>query len=154
MDALSISSAQADDPEVEALLGRHHASMRASSPEESCHVMDAASLLAEGVTLLAARLNDVVVGVGGLKAIGPHHGELKSMHTAVEARGQGVAKAVLQALITEARGQGLSKLSLETGSADMFAPARALYAANGFELCLPFGDYRPDPLSVFMSREI
>ncbi len=35
-----------------------------------------------------------------------------------------------------------------------FAPARTLYARNGFEVCGPFGDYVLDPHSVFMEREL
>jgi putative acetyltransferase len=47
--------------------------------------------------------------------------------------------------------RGLSRLSLETGSWPYFDPARALYARFGFKPCEPFGDYRPDPNSVFLS---
>ena len=32
-----------------------------------------------------------------------------------------------------------------------FLPARALYARHGFVECGPFGDYREDPNSVFMT---
>ena len=35
---------------------------------------------------------------------------------------------------------------------EAFAPARALYARFGFELCGPFADYVDDPDSVFMTR--
>jgi putative acetyltransferase len=45
----------------------------------------------------------------------------------------------------------MSRLSLETGSWAYFAPARTLYARHGFVECAPFGDYRPDPNSVFMT---
>lgn len=74
------------------------------------------------------------------------------MHTAAEARGQGIARAILNALMDEARRLGLNRLSLETGSAETFAPARALYTGHGFAECAPFGEYRPDPLSIFMTR--
>jgi putative acetyltransferase len=47
-----------------------------------------------------------------------------------------------------------TRLSLETGSADFFLPARRLYAKFGFEVCEPFADYRPDPHSVFMTRTL
>ncbi|KRF42598.1 hypothetical protein ASH01_17440 [Terrabacter sp. Soil811] len=40
------------------------------------------------------------------------------------------------------------------GSADFFAPARALYAAHGFAECGPFGRYRLDPHSTFMTLEL
>ncbi|MEY2927551.1 MAG: hypothetical protein RL367_2028 [Pseudomonadota bacterium] len=48
----------------------------------------------------------------------------------------------------------MTRLSLETGSMDVFIPARALYARNGFTLCPPFGDYWDDPMSLCMTREI
>ncbi|WP_369793544.1 hypothetical protein [Terrabacter sp. Root181] len=37
---------------------------------------------------------------------------------------------------------------------DCFAPARALYAADGFTGCGPFGSKRPDPHSTFMTLEL
>ena len=95
-----------------------------------------------------------VLGVGALTVIEKGHGELKSMHTAAEARGRGVARAVLSALLDHARAEGLTRVSLETGTADLFAPARALYAAHGFAECPPFGSYVVDPLSVFMTRAL
>lgn len=139
---------------VQALLARHFELMRASSPTESCHVMEPDALLERDAVLFAARDGDNVLGVGALTVIAPEHGELKSMHTVAEARGRGVGRAVLATLIAEARAQGLTRLSLETGSAEMFAPARALYAAHGFEECPPFGTYVLDPLSVFMTRTL
>lgn len=138
--------------DVQALLLRHFELMRASSPEESCHVMEPGTLLERDVTLFAAREGGMLVGVGALAIIEPGHGELKSMHTAAEARGRGVARALLEALLGHAHAIGLTRVSLETGSADIFAPARALYAAHGFKDCPPFGTYVVDPLSVFMTR--
>jgi len=46
------------------------------------------------------------------------------------------------------------RLSLETGSMDAFAPARALYARFGFVGTGPFGDYVLDPNSVFMTLDL
>lgn len=154
MDTLTITTERPDTADVAALLTRHHVLMRAGSPVESCHVMDVSELLDADVTLLVARKAEHVLGVGAVKIIEPEHGELKSMHTAQEARGQGVAQVVLNELTEVAASKGLKRLSLETGSAPMFAPARALYAANGFEECPPFGAYIFDPLSVFMTRLI
>jgi putative acetyltransferase len=42
-------------------------------------------------------------------------------------------------------------VSLETGSQDFFAPARALYTRHGFAPCPPFADYTDDPNSVYFS---
>lgn len=154
MDTLSVTPDHPDTPEVRALLLRHHALMRASSPEDSCHVMDPDALVARGVLLLAARDGDAVLGVGALAQLNAQEGELKSMHTAHEARGRGVGRAILLALLEAGRDLGLKRISLETGAAEMFAPARALYAAQGFVECPPFGAYNHDPFSVFMTRRL
>ena len=154
MDALNVCRDTPDNPQVQALLTRHFELMRASSPEESCHVMEPGALLERGVVLFAARDGDTVLGVGALARLESGHGELKSMHTAAEARGRGVARKILAALLDAARTDEMARVSLETGSAELFAPARALYAAHGFEECPPFGDYVVDPLSVFMTRTL
>ena len=146
MDALKVVRDSPDTPDVQALLMRHFEVMRAGFPEESCHVLE------RGAVLFAAREGETVLGVGALAQVGPDHGELKSMHTSARARGRGVGRAILAAILDEARAQGMARVSLETGSAEMFAPARALYAAHGFADCPPFGSYVHDPLSVFMTR--
>lgn len=139
-------------PGFNRLLHRHHARMRASSPEGSCHVLDEQALIAAGCTVLACQRGAEIVGVGAIRAIDADHAELKSMHSAQKARGTGVGRAMLGALLDVARAAGHRRISLETGSAELFAPARALYAANGFETCPPFGNYEADPSSVFMAR--
>ncbi len=143
-----------DDADVRALLRRHFDLMRSQSPEESCHVMDDSALRASGAKILGWRDAAGLQGIVALTEVAPGHGEIKSMHTAQEARGRGVGRILLQHLITMAQDQGLERLSLETGSADSFAAARALYASEGFAMCPPFAEYTEDPLSIFMTRKI
>jgi putative acetyltransferase len=140
-------------PEVRALIERHLAFARAESPPDDCHVLDPAGLVAADVSFFSVRDGDGggVVGIGALKQLDPHHAEIKSMHTAAAARGQGVARAMLAHLLAVARARGCRRVSLETGSMPAFAPARALYASAGFAPCPPFADYRPSPNSVFMT---
>lgn len=148
---------QPDDiarPEVAALIERHAQLMRDTSPPESCHVMDVSELSAAGAQLFSVTDQDAVLGIGAYKFLAPSHAELKSMHVAAEARGRGVSKLLLSALIEAARDAGATRVSLETGVEDVFAAARALYEAFGFEVCGPFGTYSPDPLSVFMTRAV
>ena len=76
------------------------------------------------------------------------------MHTAQAARGRGLGRLMVEHLIAVARDRGYVSLSLETGSMAEFAPARALYASAGFELCQPFGDYRDSPNSTYMTLRI
>ncbi len=43
-------------------------------------------------------------------------------------------------------------MRLETGIHQ--AAARALYRSGGYAECAPFGEYRPDRLSVFMEKRL
>ena len=103
------------------------------------------------MTFWSAWEDDAIVAVGALKRLSADHGEVKSMHTAETARGLGVGSAMLRQIMAAARARGMSRLSLETGSWAYFAPARAFYARHGFVECPPFGEYRADPNSVFMT---
>jgi len=142
------------DPAVVVLLDGHVSQLRSISPPESTHALDLERLRAPGVTVWVARDGDTVLGCGALTEIGPGHGEVKSMRTAPDARRRGIARAVLAEILAEARRRGLARISLETGSDDFFAPARALYASHGFTECGPFGSYRLDPHSTFMTLEL
>lgn len=144
------------DPAVVALLEEHVAELRAISPPESTHALDLAALRADGVDVWVARegASGPPLGCVALTLVEPGHGELKSMRTAAGATGRGVGTALLEHVVAQARARGLSRLSLETGAEDYFAPARRLYLGHGFEVCPPFGRYRPDPLSVFMTRPL
>jgi len=103
------------------------------------------------VTFWSVWDGDELVGVGALKRLSAEHGEIKSMHTVEAARGRGVGSALVRHIMAEARARGMRRLSLETGSWPYFLAARALYARHGFVECGPFGEYREDPNSVFMT---
>jgi putative acetyltransferase len=140
-----------DDPRVVALLHTHLTRARAETARGSAHALDLSGLRSPDVTFWSAWEGDSVVGVGALRRLSADHGEVKSMHTAEAARGRGVGSALLRQIMATARAGGMSRLSLETGAWPYFAPARALYARHGFVECGPFGDYREDPNSVFMT---
>ena len=137
--------------DIIALLQRHLDYSYAVTPVESIHALDLEGLRAPDVTFWSAWQGDDLVGCGALKELDPRHGEIKSMHTAEEVRGQGVGSAVLEHIISVARDRGYARLSLETGTQDAFTPARALYARHGFQVCEPFASYGPDPNSHYMS---
>ena len=101
---------------------------------------------------VAAREDGELLGVGALKRLDDGHAEIKSMHTAEAARGQGIGATILDHLLDLARTQGVKRVSLETGTMDEFVAARRLYASRGFEPCEPFGDYPVDPSSTCMTR--
>ena len=142
-----------DDPlaaDVRELVARHLDFARSQSPPENVFALDASGLADPAVTFYSCRRGRELLAIGALKHLGDHHGELKSMHTAGAARRQGLGRAMLGYLIGVARERGYQLLSLETGSMDGFAPARALYASAGFTVCGPFAGYLSSPHSTFM----
>ena len=141
-------------PEIAGLLGEHLAGMAEHSPPESIHALDLVGLRASEITFWTAWDDSDLLGCGALKELDARHGEIKSMRTARQHLGKGVASAVLTHLIKESVRRGYQKLSLETGSGPAFDPAHALYEKFGFTSCGPFGDYRGDPFSRFMMLEL
>ena len=140
--------------EVQQLLQDHLDEMALHSPPESVHALDLDALRQPDVSFWTAWDGDQLLGCGALKLIADKHAEIKSMRTAYDQRGRGIAKAMLLFVLDEAGVQGIKRLSLETGSMDGFIPARRLYESNGFEYCDPFVGYVEDPYSAFMTREL
>jgi putative acetyltransferase len=158
----SVISIDRDDPsrgDVHQLLSEHLADMFATSPAESVHALDHSALSAPSITFWTAREDGGLLGCGALKLLdsppcSPVHGEIKSMRTAASARGRGVATLMLRHILDDARARNLERVYLETGTEDYFAPARRLYARNGFTECPPFVGYTLDPNSVFMELRL
>ena len=136
---------------VHALLREHLANMHELSPPESVHALDLDKLRGPDVTFWTVWDGDVLLGCGALKQLTASHGEVKSMRTPHTLRRRGAGRAVLTHIIAEARARGYRRLSLETGSMPAFVPAQELYRSFGFTVCGPYGEYRPDPNSVFMT---
>jgi putative acetyltransferase len=146
-----------EDPrsgDIVALLERHLAFAHANSPAEHVHALDVEGLLDHRVTFVTARAEGVLVAVGALKELDPAHGELKSMHTALEQRNQGIGGALLEHLLAMARHRGYERVSLETGTGDAFVPAQAMYRKRGFETCAPFAQYTVNPHSTCMTLSL
>lgn len=141
-------------PEIAALLAEHLRGMAAHSPPESRHALDLTGLRHPSITFWSVWDGKTLVGCGALKELGPTHGELKSMRTAATHLRRGVASRLLEHILDVARSRGYRRLSLETGAMAAFMPAHQLYARFGFTPCAPFGDYRPDPNSVFLSTSL
>jgi putative acetyltransferase len=151
--AIAIDDPRADD--VRALLERHLEFARGQTPPEDAHALDVDGLADPDVTFFSYRDGGGrLLAVGALKRLGPHHAEVKSMHTVEAARGRGIGRAMVDHLVGVARGRGFRRVSLETGSMAAFAAARSLYARAGFTPCEPFGDYRPSRNSTYMTLEL
>nr|WP_206051516.1 GNAT family N-acetyltransferase [Nocardioides ferulae] len=132
----------------------HLDEMAPTAPPESRHALDLDGLRRSGIRMWVVRAEDRIVATGALAPLTGGHEELKSMRTDPSCRGRGIGGRLLRHLLEDARDRGVSRLSLETGSMEFFAAARALYASAGFAPCGPFGSYVEDPNSVFMTRTL
>jgi putative acetyltransferase len=139
---------------IEALLSEHLRGMKLHSPPESVHALDLVKLRAPDITFWSAWDGGELLGCGALKELDARHGEIKSMRTASAHLGKGVGNAVLTHIVGIARERSYSRLSLETGSGPAFDAAHTLYRKFGFVYCGPFGNYRDDPFSRFMTLEL
>lgn len=142
-------------PGIAAFLDDHVRRMRAITPLASKYALDLDALRAPEITFWSVRDPrdpDVILGCGAVKELGPTHGEIKSMRTRAGRTRGGIASLLLAHLIAEATRRGYTRLSLETGTAEAFLPARRLYEKFGFTYCAPFADYRPSQHNTFMTR--
>ena len=139
-------------PAVLDLIREHLEGMHANTPPESVHALDISELQAPDVSFWTAWDGEELLGCGALQEIDATHGEIKSMRTVAGFLRRGVAEAILERIIAVARERGYARLSLETGADGAFEAALRFYEKHGFEYCEPFADYKPDPLSRFVTR--
>ena len=142
------------DSRVIDLLHHHLTTARAQTAPGSAHAVGLNGLQSPDIAFWTGWDGETLIAMGALKQLSPDHGEIKSMHTVAAARRGGMGSAMLQHIIAFARSRRMSRLSLETGSWDYFRPAVALYRSHGFVECPPFGDYVPDPNSIFMTLDL
>jgi putative acetyltransferase len=150
----TISRADFADPRLAAFLQAHLDDLAPTAPPESRHALDLSALASPRVRMWVVVDDAGIVGTAALARLDEAHEELKSMRTEPRARGRGVARALLEHALDDARSRGVERVSLETGSMEFFAPARALYVRAGFVRCAPFGSYVDDPLSTFLTKEL
>ena len=151
-DALTIARERPDQPDVVRLIEALDAHAIALYPPESNHLLDVAALCDDAVTFLVVRVGDAAIGCGALLRDPRGWGEIKRMYLRPDRRGRGIGWRVLAELEEIARAGGLPLLRLETGIHN--AEALALYRRAGFAERAAFGDYAPDPLSVFMEKRV
>jgi putative acetyltransferase len=149
---LTLAVEDPSQPEIAALLRDSDAFAAALYPAKSNHHMPPGALQAANVHFLVVRDGTGrAVGTGALVCHGAW-AELKRMWVIPAARGRGISRLLLAALEARARQEGVCSLMLETGVQNH--AAQGLYSSAGFARCDLFGDYVPDPFSVFMRKEL
>lgn len=143
------------DPQPSALLAEAQALQASLYAPEHCHALPTNALTAPDVRFFIAREGAVVMGVGGFKICSDEtggYGEVKSMFTAPNGRGKGIAAAIMRAIEDMAKSEGLTALKLETG--DELEAAVRLYERFGFARSTAFGSYEDNGVSVFMQKAL
>lgn len=141
-------------PQVLALLEEHLRNMYELSPPDAVFAFDASKLRAPGVVFWTAWEDQNLLGCAALKELSPAQGEVKSMRTPARLRRRGVGRALLDHILDVSRQRGYQQLFLETGNHPAFAPAHTLYRSAGFRECGPFGAYKDNGFSVFMTLRL
>ena len=152
MHEITIKIEQPDQADVIALLEASDAYAAELYPAESNHMLDLESLKKDNVRFLVARLEGKICGCVALMKKADDWGEIKRMYVNENARGLSLGKKLLAALEEQGQNMGLSKICLETGIHQPIAIG--LYSRAGYVKIPPFGDYQPDPVSVFMEKFI
>ena len=148
---LTIKPVDPSQPEVYQLIEQLDEYQSSLYPPESNH-LDSINVLSKSNALfLAAYADDVVCGIGSVKLFG-NFGEIKRVFVPAEHRGKGIAIAIMEELENHLLEQAIPYARLETGIHQ--TEAIGLYERLGYHRVEPFGDYKPDPLSVFMGKKL
>jgi putative acetyltransferase len=141
-------------PAAQSLLAQSDAYMAALYPAESNHLESAEALKQAYVLFVGAHVDGTLVGCGAVKTMDNDgtYGEIKRVFVLDAHRGKGLSKAIMQTLEAHLTTSGVRLARLETG---IHQPeALGLYARLGYVAREPFGAYAPDPLSVFMEKQL
>lgn len=122
-------------------------------PAESCYLLDVSELEQPGVTVFVGRDSaGRALGMAALVVRSDGTAELKRMFVHEDARGKGLASALMDQLEATAAGAGVPALQLETGPLQY--SAIALYEKRGYTRIPNFGPYVGDEFSVCYAKPI
>jgi putative acetyltransferase len=143
-------------PELRGLVAELNEVLDATYAPHQRHGLSLERLFEPHMRFFLARLDGAAVGCGGV-ALFADYAEVKRMYTRQEARGQGVAKALLRRIEEEARLAGAPVLYAETGTYQR--EAIGLYQRMGFRRCGAFGPYAAMPAanietSLFLAKTL
>ena len=140
MPEARIESLDPDHAEVQALIAASDAFYDGLYPAESNHLEALDDLKRSNVLFIGCRVDDGC------------YAEIKRVFVVEDYRGRGLSALIMQHLETALQERGVSLFRLETGV--LQPEAIGLYRKLGYRERGPFGAYAPDPLSVFMEKQL
>jgi putative acetyltransferase len=140
--------------DVDALIQRSRQYQAELYPPESIHQEDPQQLLAQNIYFIGAYVQQTLLGIGAVKrvAASPQYGEIKNLFVDPRYRGQGASRIIMTALEQHLIDNKIMLCYLETGPSQ--PESIGLYKSLGYQECPSYGDYKPDPLSVFMAKAL
>jgi putative acetyltransferase len=120
-------------------------------PAESNHMLDVETLRRPDIYFVGLWKDSAALGCGAFRQY-TDYVEIKRVWLDASARGRGLSRKIMSHLEAEALKRGITVARLETGISQ--PEALGLYRALGYVERAPFGDYKPDPLSVFMEKQL
>jgi len=155
LDSANIILLDPYEPEAENLLGASDRYLGTLYPPESNHLERQDGLSKANVLFLGYRLDGQVVGCGAVKTLSDasgRYGEIKRLFIYDAFRGKGIGALIIRALEMHLESEGVLICRLETGVKQ--PEALGLYNRLGYIVREHFGDYEPDPLSIFMEKKL
>jgi putative acetyltransferase len=151
-DIVTTKIEEPNSPDAQALIELLNADLHARYPAQSIHGFDPAEIADGQGAFVIARIAGKAVGCGAVRPLEPGVGEIKRMFVEPEARGKGIARAILGKLEATAGDLEFGVLRLETGTRQ--PEAIRLYETSGYSEIPKFGEYAADPFSVCFEKRL
>jgi len=118
---------------------------------ENCNLETPGSLMKNQALMLGAFIEDRLVGIGAIKFVA-NYAEVKRMFIKNEFRRRGLGSKILNKLEEYAKANNIENIYLETGR--LHAEAISLYKKMGYHRVDQFGEYKPNPTSMYFQKKI
>lgn len=152
--SINVRSISPDTDGVNTLITLSETYMSTLYPAESNHFEPLDSFKLPNAFFVGGFIDEQLLAIGAFKIMQNNgvYGEIKRVFVHPDARGKGLAKAIMQTLENESLNRGVTVVRLETGTHQ--PEALRLYDALNYHYREPFGVYQVDPLSVFMEKQL
>lgn len=141
-----------EDVQLVALIAKSDEHLSALYPPESNHAVPLESLISEPAAFFACYIDGDVAACGGVNVVEDdvQFGEIKRVFVDEKHRGKQLATTMMRHLEAYLLENNVHIARLEAGPKQ--PAALKLYHKLGYRERGPFGDYKVDPLSVFLEK--